>query len=582
METKCAYGMALLPLLAFGAPTALAAGDRGEDIRLLPPDGREEQRFGHALAGGGDVDGDGYDDLLVAAPETELHGGGEGVVWFYRGSLEGLLEDEVVALEDPCSTGSAFGSALDFAGDVDSDGYDDVVVGGPDCDGAGAAWLIPGSAAGMDWGRASELSAPTSYGGAGYGAVVGGAGDLDGDGYPDVLVGYESNSELVIFHGSAAGIDASNPTTLRHSGTGWSSGWGSSAAGVGDVDGDGYDDLLVGTDSDPMWSEAEVAYLYLGSPVGPDPASEIAFSENTIATYYGSSVAGAGDVNGDGLGDLLVGAPYPGSGQWPDGAALLYLGGSAEPQVLESAQSHDWQLFGYALDGGGDANGDGWPDAVVATTADSGTDGAGHLFFGDGAQLDPASEQRLEASDADGSAFVLPSAAFGGDLNGDGADEVVLGDWYREHEAGQGAVYLWFGHCASTSVWYPDSDGDGFGDPAQEREACAQPSGWVAASSDCDDGDASVYPGAPEIPDDGVDQDCDGQDEITPDDTAPPEDSQAPPEDSPVDPEDSAVPPMDSGEPKDDGKGCAVAGAGLATLWLPALLGLALVRRYYR
>ena len=129
------------------------------------------------------------------------------------------------------------------------------------------------------------------------------------------------------------------------------------------------------------------------------------------------------------------------------------------------------------------------------------------------------------------------------------------------------------------SAWYPDNDADGFGSASAPGQlACEQPTGMVADNSDCDDNQATVHPGSPEICDDGLDNDCDGlrdDDDDDCEDTGQPEDT-APPEDT--DPPSDSDSPVDTGEPKDDepGSRCnAVGGSASLVLLMPlALLGL--------
>jgi hypothetical protein len=268
-----------------------------------------------------DVNNDGYDDLAVGALGSVTTG--EVLIYYGSAGGLVSPSPQVVADPSPSPAGSYFGGAVAAAGDVDGDGYGDLIVGAHYELVPGKAYVFFGSASGINSKRAPiELDIPASdtvnIAGFGpqFGSAVSTAGDVDGDGYADVMVAALDDTQINpaasgkvwIFRGGPNG-PSSTPASTLFLGTYVSSGtsFGSSIGEAGDVNGDGYSDVIVGTSGNPPEGRA---YLYMGGPSGlgasPTPSPTFIGAANDRA---GAAVAGGGDLNGDGYADVALGAP---------------------------------------------------------------------------------------------------------------------------------------------------------------------------------------------------------------------------------------------------------------------------------
>ena len=246
-------------------------------------------------------------------------------------------------------------------------------------------------------------------------------------------------------------------------------------AGAGDVNGDGYADILVGTLSSFIGNDDGKAYLYLGSAMPsvtswnkPSSSSRIELvSPDGFNRGFGASVAAAGDVNGDGYADFIIGADLADGGTFTStiGAAHLYLG-SAMPSAaawsgaaagkrvdLVSPDGVDGE-FGSAVAGAGDVNGDGYADFVVTAFQTGQARGAAHVYLG-GATVDLprwngaiTHASRIDLFNPDGvNAHFGGSAGNVGDVNGDGFSDFLVGTFSNAFvsSATGGDAHLYFG-----------------------------------------------------------------------------------------------------------------------------------------
>lgn len=436
-----ANGFAALPDWAFESDQALAF-------------------LGQAVSSAGDVNGDGFHDLIVSAPSYDEGQSNEGIVWLFLGSSAGLAATPHWSHAGEQAT-AVFGTSVAFAGDVNADGFDDVLIGVRGADGSfqneGRAELYLGNAGGLAatpvWSVTGGQDDP------GFGQAVAGVGDVNADGYDDIAVGaffYDAGEidegAAFVYFGGPAGPALAPSWTGQSNQADAHFGW--SVAGAGDVNGDGYADLLVGArDYSGSLSNEGRSYLYLGSPSGLQLAPSWTASGGELNASFGWSVGTAGDLNGDGLADVIVGAPKRDGPAADAGAAHVYFGSKTtsvepSPSWTRTGAAAGAQ-FGYAVGAAGDVGGDGFGDVLVgAAFEESGQVDEGLVFLYGGLARLPELAPSYRVSGGTTSLAYGTSMAFLGDVNGDGFADLAVGDPF--HSGGQtseGRVDVYYGRA---------------------------------------------------------------------------------------------------------------------------------------
>jgi len=482
----------------------------------------DNARFGHQICPAGDVNGDGYDDVLVAAPYFGVSQPSEGSVYLYLGGPSGLGTSTAWSMEGGQS-GAHFGLSISTAGDVNGDGYDDVIIGAPDWNNAtndsGGAWIYLGGPGGLSTQAVFFVEGGFNWR---FGERVALMGDTNGDGYSDIAIkgGTGNPSYVYVYHGHPNGTDENPDRIYTDDGN---SAFGLGMLTAGDVNGDGLADGIVGDKNDDSGNSGNgpegAIHLYEGMPsygLGTIPVTTIFGEEDTPGTsWFGWQAETAGDVNGDGLGDVLVSDPHYDDGTPLEGKVWVYLGrASREPGnadwVAESGQSA--AHYGNAV-ATGDWNGDGFSDLCAAAWFQdhpSTDEGVVYVHNGGPGGLNPSWD--WIADGGQGGALFGRSVANAGDVNGDGYDDLLAGAPNRDNpDASEGAVWVYHGSPAGLETtparrlelnqggaqvgWSVSSagdvNGDGYGDvllgvPRYEREGLT------------DEGAAFLFLGSPD------------------------------------------------------------------------------------
>lgn len=371
----------------------------------------------------GDFNADGYFDLAVSGTNSNA-------VYLFLGSQTGIqscdLANCVPNLIVTTDSSRYYGTGLDMHGDLNSDGYDDLVISAFDGGAVGVhngrVYIINGSTS-VSGTVAAETGASTILSGAsasgGFGISSSTSGDFNADGVDDLAVGSlkifdNMIGSVDIFYGSSSGIQSCDlmngcSASVHIAGPAASKAFSFSLSIVGDTNGDGYDDLLVGAAGDLRFGgDKGWAYLYHGSASFPsqcDPAAGCSASAvitgAAIGSWTGVVVSGAGDVNNDGFADILIGAPgiaagLKGNGYVFNGLASgitscdLSTGCAPSPAstsnpgaVLTGKAVNDG--FAATLAAAGDINHDGFDDIIVgALEASGGGVARGEAYIFDG------------------------------------------------------------------------------------------------------------------------------------------------------------------------------------------------------
>ncbi len=470
----------------FGATLELSGLDGSNGFVLNGID--TDDRSGLSVSGAGDVNGDGFDDLIIGALGADPNGRNSGESYVVFGTDAGFgaalelssLDGSNGFVIDGIDAGDFSGRSVSSAGDVNDDGFDDLIIGALGADpngyGSGESYVVFGSDAGF--GAVLELSSLDGSNGFAINGIeagdysglsVSGAGDINGDGIDDLIIGDGSfaatndlySSESYVVFGTDTGfsptinlasLDGSNGFVLDGLDRAYdygSSYAGFSVSGAGDINGDGFDDLIMGTQQARRYglSSSEHAYVVFGSDTSFGSALDLSSLDGSngffvggieYSRYDGSSsiaVSGAGDVNGDGFDDLIIGVgAVDSNGLKKSGKSYVVFGTNAGFDADFSLSRLDgsngfalnginaYDNSGVSVSGAGDINGDGIDDLIIgASGADpNGTDsGESYVVFGS------ASATNAALNAVDGTVSTDEDTALSGSVftdNGSGPD----------------------------------------------------------------------------------------------------------------------------------------------------------------
>ena len=397
----------------------------------------------------GDVNGDGFSDLIIGAPHWQQ---GRGKVYVYYGSAKGLsAQASWTAMGEKAD--DRFGDRVGQAGDVNGDGIGDLFVASPGWHGAlGRCSVYYGSKHGPH-AKADWSTSPTVLS-EDFGDCTHPTGDLNGDGFDDLAVGAfghdHTRGKLLLFLGSKNGLGTTPVWEAKGEGEHDWFGYGVGAAG--DVNGDGVEDLLAGAKyNDQSAPDAGKAYLYLGKKGGVIGAADWVYRGRQANANASVRIATAGDVNGDGYADVLCSAPGSDGNL---GELYLFYGSakglSAQPDLTIHGAKRGLEFFGQGACPAGDVDGDGYDDVAVHGR---GAQGIGQVlvYRGGPKGLNPEPSWVIQG---DGMAdrfgwWVAPA----GDLDGDGLADLVI----SAETHGNGKAYVVYGRQFQAAL--PSSTG---------------------------------------------------------------------------------------------------------------------------
>ncbi len=425
---------------------------------------------GNSVSNAGDVNGDGFDDVIIGA-----NTGSSYVVLGKASGFDAAMDMSTLNGSNGFRLDGS-GTAVSNAGDVNGDGFDDVIIGAP---GGYSSYVIFGKASGFDAAMdMSTLNGTNGFRLDGAGTVVSGAGDINGDGFDDMIIGSSGDLGYVVF-GKASGfspvfslsdLDASDGFSLGGS----SYGHITSVSSAGDVNGDGYDDLIYGVVL-PSRYYNEIAGMWSSVVFGKAPGFDSTEGFRLFSPFgkyddQPPSVSSAGDVNGDGFDDLIIGvrSTYSNSSYSTGSSFVVFGKASGFDDAMELSNLDGTNGFGLeglaevdrlggSVSGAGDVNGDGYDDLIIGA---AGVDpygisnaGASYVIFGKAsgfaARIDLSNLDVTEGIRLDGVAAYDQSGGSvsgAGDINGDGYDDLIIGAATADPNGnGSGASYILFG-----------------------------------------------------------------------------------------------------------------------------------------
>ena len=458
---------------------------------------------GSAMAPAGDINGDGYDDMLIAATGKDSNRGSVYILYGKAAKYTSAsLSDSAFIELTGGSIGDIAGGSVAGAGDVNNDGYDDFMIGAygnnDAASFAGAVYLLYGKEALFSDMALSASSVVKFTGAAANDSLAYGlsSGDLNGDGYSDVILSSpaldDSTGGFYIIYGqqnSLTSMSVSDSSVVKFTGESVADAAGGSIESGADINGDGYDDILVGAiQNSAGGSVAGAAYIVYGQATALASGSLgdtgiVKFTGEDAGDLAGIDVAMLGDVDNDGYDDFQIGGSMHDLSASNAGAVYLVHGTAdaltsidlSDDSVIKFLGEAASDIAGDVVSRAGDINGDGFDEMLVSAYAhdgdatDEGVTYLGYLY-----------------RDADGDGV----GGAGGLLTGTDCDDTDA-------------------TVSADQTYYVDADGDGLGVTTDTVVLCSSvvPDGYAANPNDTND---TIANNGVEIPGDGIDNDEDG------------------------------------------------------------------------
>jgi ankyrin repeat protein len=414
---------------------------------ILTGEPKPNQYFGDWLADG-DVNGDGYPDLLVSSSQNRTEKAGKAYLYYGGVDMDSIADKTFIGENQ----GDYFSDGGGYLADMNNDGFDDVIIGSRFFSNRGRVYLFFG---GPDMDEKADIifepEETVMYSSFGRGMAV---GDLNGDGYKDLIVSAPGSSHpeskdlkgrTYLFYGG----DPIDTTIDRiFIGENANDGFGAVRSARGDVDGDGFDDLIIGTRYYPDFADNHRgrAYLYYGAPdTDMDTVCDLIFDSENDKDQFATGVD-LFDVDNDGHADIIISARTYSGGQ---GRTYIYWGSSRKTMdnvadVTLTGEADAGSVFGGDHVLAGYVNNDEYADIIV--TAWNYYQGSHHgkvyLFYGGTKSTIDNIFDRAFTGDKPGSWIMSARMA---DFNGDGCKDIAVGGWGYPNTTKQGRVWLYYG-----------------------------------------------------------------------------------------------------------------------------------------